>query len=406
MADASEPAQADSERSSRSHAIHHGATDMGLLAPTPMALGVVAPTLMPSIANATTPPSLSAEDSGLVAPERGAAFHPSGGVDAASGGVRAAGDDASTGGITGPTPTVQEAQIGLLINGHSIAFVPFDNGAHVVAQPFPPPGAVDDASALTDVAAPVADTIDAVDAVRTSAKALTGALEMLVSRLDAPAQQAAVDVATTIDGLTNALETQAGTLAATAADTVATVGNTVGTTVETAVSRVDALLEQTDGLAADLDEQVDRVDAVVAGIIDQAGAAAGQALGSADQVVATATMSANAILADVGTVLAAGIEDVPAGLTGADPLGGLATLSGLLEASDSFEIVREADAVPVFASVAAIPDVLEPVVGAVTADMGTDDGGLLDTASDILSPITGGTKHGLFGLFDGDHDHG
>ncbi|PCD02444.1 hypothetical protein COC42_13565 [Sphingomonas spermidinifaciens] len=294
----------------------------------------------------------------------------------------------------------------MAINGHPVAFVPFENGGQVAVQPSPPPAVVGDATALPGVAAPSADTIDVVDAVRTSAEALSGALEMLVSRLDVPTQQAAAEVATTIDGLTNALEAQAGTLAAAANDTVDAIGNTVSATGDAAVSQVDALLDQADGLAADLDGHVDRVGDVAAGIIDQAGTAIGQAAGAADQAVATTATSAGAILADVGTVTAAAVQDVQAGLTGADPVGGLATLSGLLEASDSFEIVREGDAAPVFASVAAIPDAIEPIAGTVTADLGTDDGGLLDTASDGLSTLVGGDKHGLGGLFDGDHDHG
>jgi hypothetical protein len=405
-ADPSEAARPDAERSGRSHVIHHGATDMGLLAPTPLALGVVAAALIPSSANATTSASVSANTGGIAGAAPGSAIHSSSDLDDAAGSVRAVGDGAQAGGITGAAPTGPQPQIELAINGHPVAFVPFENGSQVAVQPSPPPNVVGDATAPPGVAAPSADTIDAVDAVRTSAEALTGALEMLVSRLDVPAQQAAAEVATTIDGLTNALEAQTGTLAAAAGDTVDAIGNTVSATVDTAVAQVDALLDQADGLAADLDGHIDRVGDIAAAVVDQAGAAIGSAAGGADQVVATAAASAGAILTDIGTVTAAAAQDVQAGLTGADPVAGLATLSGLLEASDSFEIVRDGDAAPVFASVAAIPDAIDPIVGTVTADLGTDDGGLLDTASDGLSTLLGGDKHGLGGLFDGDHDHG
>lgn len=401
--DPPEDGRPDAERSGRSGVVHHGATDMVLLAPTPLAFGVVAAAIAPGAASAATAMPGSSADAGAAASVHSRTPVPSTDVDATTG-IRSADDSlVFAKGISAFGSIHSEAQLDLLIYGRSVVFAPLQLSKPAVA---PTSEAHADATISAGIASGPVDTSEAVDAIRVSAEALTGALEVLVSRLDVPAQQAVADVASTIDGLTSALAAQA----ASAGDTLAAIGNSATATLDAAGSQVDALLDQVGGLTgnlvAGLDATVDHVGAAAAAIIDQTGVTAGQLLGDADNAIVATAGASDAMLTDVDDIVTGLVDDGHVDLAGVDPVGGLATLTDLLNASDGFEIVREGEVAPVFASFAAIPDVIDPVTSTVTLGLDGDDDGLLQTASDTLSPLLGGEKHGLGGLFDGDHDHG
>lgn len=409
-ADPSDDGRPDADRLGRTSIVHHGAADMALLAPTPLAFGVVAAAIAPGAASAAAAVPVSSADFGAAAPIHSRTPVPSTDVDATTG-IRSADDGlVFAKGISAFGSIHSEAQLDLSINGRSVVATPLQPLATPAVAPTLEAYADADATIPAGIASGPIDTSEAVDAIRVSAEALTGALEVLVSRLDVPAQQAVADVASTIDGLTTALVAQAGGLAASTGDTLAAIGNSATVTLDAAGSQVDALLDQVGGLTgnlvAGLDAPVEHVGVAAAAIIDQAGTTAGQLLGDADKAIVATAGAADAIVTDVDDIVTGLVDDGPVNLAGVDPAGGLATLTDLLNASDGFEIVREGDVAPVFASVAAIADVIDPVTSTVTLGLGGDEDGLLQTASDTLSPLLGGDKHGLGGLFDGDHDHG
>lgn len=398
------------DRLGRSGVVHHGATDMALLAPTPLSFGVVVAAIAPGAASAATVVPVSSAESDAAAPIYLRPSVPSTDVDATTG-IRSADDGLVLAqGIGAFGSSNSEAQLDVAINGRSAVVAPSQLLANTGQPQTSQMHADADATISAGIASGPVGTSEAADTIRASVEALTGALEILASRFDVPAQQAVADVASTIDGLTNALVAQAGGLAASAGDTLAAIGSSATATLDAAGSQVDALLDQVGGLTgnlvAGLDATVGHVGAAAAAIIDETGATAGQLLGDADKAIVATAGAADAILTGADDIATGLLDDGYVNLAGVDPVGGLATLTDLLNASDGFEIVREGDVAPVFASVAAIPDVIDPVTSTVTLGLDGDDDGLLQTASDTLSPLLGGDKHGLGGLFDGDHDHG
>lgn len=376
MVDRSLPA--DPSRVGRGQPVHSGANDVGLLAPTPLVFGVAGAIALPAAAAAS---SIESEAVAVAPASRDAGD--AGGADSSP--IAAAVAPVGPG-VSFIQPThLAVASVGAL--GES-------GGAPVVTgMPFV--GGFQPSATVATTAATTGDVSNAVDAVRASADALSGALHDLATRLDDPASSGLIDAANTFSTLGQVMVERVDSATDQPSALLGEVGELAasgGEALETVASGADALLGDAVSTVADTTE------AVFSGVADTADAALSLATPVLTETVATVTDTASSAVTALDDIV-----DVT-GLAGVDPVAGIATLTGMVSDAEGFEIVPAgiAGAEAVFASVGDLPDTIDTVVDAL--DPG-DDASLLDSAVDIGGGLLG-DHHGLGGLFGGDHDHG
>jgi hypothetical protein len=448
---------ADPLRSGRGQPVHSGANEIGLLAPTPLAFGIAGAIALPTAASAATSPSAapSKGDDAGIAFSRGSAIAEAPAMPQPSGTLAVS--PSSEAGYSATFATNPHAASAEMPGSGPFSTVPTMFGiasAHMVA-----------AAPVTPINAPPSaapEVSEVVDAVRASADALTGALQQLVARLESPAPATVEHVATTLDQIEQALGNVAtlpllddvsaaatdltagavetvGALTGTvdtalavltersdlllndatnlATDAVEGVTQTLATTVDAALDGVgqltgDVLAPATDALSGTVAAAVPAVSATTATLLDGAGKLSSTALETA---ATTAGVLAESVAETVAPTigLAHPVADLVSDLAemgGNDPAGGISTLTDMLANDEGFAILAPDapdTATPVFASAGDVTEALETIADGVTTVLDPDEGGgLLDTAADAASTLLGGEKHGLGGLFDGDHGHG
>lgn len=346
-------------------AVQTGASDLGLFAPTPMAIGAVGVVaLAASTADAATGGSAAFVASESVAGNsHNLSLSDMPLASASLPEVAALSIPEAPDLLTITVPGWSNAQVeSPLVEGASAAIVPQGFGATSSV------GSVgQSASSVSDVgpsaAPPVTGTVppdvsEAIAGIRATADQLNGAIEALVDRLGGSAHESLAGAA----GLVDAVGARIDTIADQADQAVAAIGERVG----------DSLVDVNGAVAGLAGNATSLLGETQTSVADLTG-------GVADRISdATATIDSALDLSEIG---------------GSDPAGGIATLTALLSSSDGFELGD--------------PDLPEPAfatVGDAVASLGEVGDELPDLPIADTPGLLGTTGTVLGGLFDDDGD--
>lgn len=350
-------------------AVQTGASDLGLFAPTPMAIGTVGVVaLAASTADAATGGSAALVASESVAGNsQNLSLSDMPLASASLPGAAALSIPGAPDLLTITVPGSSNAQVeSPIVEAASAAIVPQGFGATSSV------GSVgQSASSVSDVAPsaapPVTGTVppdvsEAIAGIRATADQLNGAIEALVDRLGGSAHETLAGAA----GLVDAVGARIDTIADQADQAVAAIGERVGDSLADVTGAVAGLAGNATSLFGETQTSVADLTGGVADRISDATATIG------------GTIDSGLDLSEIG---------------GSDPAGGIATLTALLSSSDGFELGD--------------PDLPEPVfatVGDAVASLGEVGDQLPDLPIADTPGLLGTTGTVLGGLFDDDGD--
>lgn len=357
-------------------AVQTGASDLGLFAPTPMAIGAVgAVALATSTADAATGKGAAFSASESVAENsQNLSLSDMPLASASLPEAPALSIPIAPGLLTITVPGSSTAQVeSPIVEGASAAIAPQSLGAASSVD------TVDESlSPVSDIASPpgpaVAGTVstdvsEAIAGIRATADQLNGAIEALVDRLGGSAHEAVGGTA----GLVDAVGARIDMIADQADQAVAAMGERVGDSIANVTGTVAGLA---DTAASLLGESQASVADLTGGVADLTGGIADLTGGATATIGGTIDSALD--LSEIG---------------GTDPAGGIATLTALLSSSDGFEL--------------GAPDLPEPVfatVGDAAASLGEVGDDLPDLPIIDTPGLLGTTGTVLGGLFDDDGD--